>query len=335
MSIQLITHLKNIEYLTGFTGSAGFLLLGKKNYFFTDFRYRELAERLTSSNKGRIRIEFIEMDSHLKEKLAKLLKNTQEIEFESAHLTVDGLKYWKSILKGNKLVPTKKTIEELRRHKEAAEITLLKKSQKINERVFQEIRNSIRPGMTELEIAWQIKVLGHERGADDISFEPIVAFGPHSAIPHHQNTTRKLKARDIVLIDMGMKYKGYCSDMTRTFFMGKPSAEQAKVYDLVLSAQKAGIAATRAGVKAAEVDAAARAVMGDLAQYFGHSLGHGIGLDVHEFPSVSSRSQAILQEGMVVTMEPGIYLPGKFGVRIEDMGQVTQKGYENFTKVEK
>jgi len=335
MSTQLITHAKNIEYLTGFTGSSGFLLMGRKNIFFTDFRYKEMAQKLATSNKSRIPFEFIEMNQSLKETIQKRYGKRKEISFESSHVTVDELKHWKKIFKGVKLSPSKKTIEEMRWIKDANEIKLLKKSQKINEKVFHEIRNSIKPGMTELEIAWQIKVLGHEFGAEDISFEPIVAFGSHSAVPHHHNSTRKLKKRDIVLIDMGMKYKAYCSDMTRTFFIGKPTAEQAHVYDLVLQAQIAGIAATRAGVKASTPDKAARKVMGDMAQYFGHSLGHGIGLDVHEYPSVSSRSKATLKEGMVVTMEPGIYLEGKFGVRIEDMGRVTAKGYENFTKVEK
>jgi len=335
MSTKLVSHLKNVEYLTGFTGSSGFLIMGKKNYFFTDFRYQEMAEKLAQSGKSRISFEFILMDSNLGDSLKTVLGKTQSIEFESKHVTVNELKRWKKLLKGRKLIPMKKSVEQQRWIKDKSEVKLLKKSQKINATVFKEIKKWIKPGMTELDVAWQIKVLGHKYGAEDISFEPIVAFGPNSAIPHHHNSTRKLKKRDIVLIDMGMKYKGYCSDMTRTFFIGKPTEEQSKVYNMVLEAQLAGIAATKAGVKTSTPDKAARKVMGDMAKHFGHSLGHGIGLDVHEYPGVSSRSKGTLKEGMIVTMEPGIYLPGKFGIRIEDMGQVTANGYENFTKVSK
>ena len=182
-----------------------------------------------------------------------------------------------------------------------------------------------------MELAWKIKNIGHDLGADDISFEPIVAFGPHSAIPHHHNTATKLKKGDTLLVDMGMKYKGYCSDMTRTFFFGKPSAQQQKVYELVLEAQEAGIKKIKSGVATKKVDEAARKALGNYEEYFKHSLGHGIGLEVHEMPSLSGRSTEILKENMIVTVEPGIYLDGKFGVRIEDMGRVTAKGYENFT----
>jgi Xaa-Pro aminopeptidase len=329
--MKLITHKTNIKYLTGFTGSAGFLLLGRKNYFFTDFRYETAAEKIAANGE----YEYVKMDSKLKEVIKKKFKKSHTIEFEAHHVTVTELKRWKKLFKGHKFVPIKKSIEEIRRVKTANEVKLLKKSQKINAAVFERIKKLIKTGDTELEIAWQIKAIGHELGAEDISFEPIVAFGKHSASPHHQNTNSKLKKNDIVLIDMGMKYKGYCSDMTRTFFHGKPTAEQERVYDLVLQAQLAGIAATRADVKAASPDKAARKVMGEMAEFFGHSLGHGIGLDVHEHPGVSSRSKDTLKEGMIVTMEPGIYLPGKFGVRIEDMGRVTKTGYENFTKVEK
>lgn len=334
--MQLITHLTHLRYLIGFTGSSGFLVHnGKKAWFFTDFRYKAMAQELEKKNQGRMPFAFVEMDEKWPEKLQKIVKNSPEVEFESAHLSVDGLKMWKKRLKGIKLSPTKTPLEALRAQKDAEEIHALKKSQKINEAVLERIKNLFKTGVTELELAWQIKAIGHELGADDISFEPIVAFGPNSAVPHHHNSTRKLKAKDIVLIDMGMKLNGYCSDMTRTFFVGKPTAEQAHVYNTVLAAQLAAEKVLKAGVPCAELDQLARATMGPLAEHFGHSLGHGIGLDVHETPNLSSRSKDILKENMVVTLEPGIYLPGKFGVRIEDMGRVTPTGYENFTKFRK
>jgi len=328
--MQIITNSTNIKYLSGFSGSSGFLILGKKNYLFTDFRYREIAKNLEKSNT-RIPFKFIEMDQDFKENLQKAIGRIKTIEFEADHMTVNKLASWKKRFKGTKLVPSKHSIEERRLIKDKEEIRLMKKSQKINERTLEKIKKRLKYGVTEQEIGWLIKTIGHDLGAEDISFEPIVAFGAHSAIPHHQNTNRKLKKTDVVLIDMGMKYKGYCSDMTRTFLPKKATSEQIEVYTRTLDAQMAAIKALKAGVKTAKLDAIARDTMGKYDEHFRHSLGHGIGLDVHESPGLSSRSKEVLEENMIVTVEPGIYLEGKFGVRIEDMGRVTKTGYENFT----
>lgn len=330
--MRLITHLQNLRYLIGFTGTSGFLLMGKKNFFITDFRYRGVAEQLEQS-KTRVPFEFIEMDKNFDQKLKKLADRS--LEFEENHMTVASLRNWKKKLRSVKFVPLKHRVEELRLIKDSEEIKNLKKSQEINEKALFRIKKLLKTSVTELEIAWQIKVIGHELGAEDISFEPIVAFGSNSAIPHHQNTARKLKANEVILVDMGMKYKGYCSDMTRTFLPPKPSSEQRHVYELVYEAQEAAIRALKAGIKCSKLDKIARKTMGKFEQHFGHSLGHGIGLDVHESPSLSFKSKETLKEGMVVTVEPGIYLPGKFGVRIEDMGLVTKNGYDNFTQFEK
>lgn len=331
--MQLITHLTNVRYLIGFTGTYGFLLVGKRNYFFTDFRYRGFAEELEKS-KTRIPFKFIELNKDF-EKTFKELAG-RNLEFEADHLTVQELQSWKKRFKSINFSATKHPIEDLRLFKDKEEIKNLKKSQQINEETLKRVIKLFKNGVTELELAWKIKTIGHDLGAEDISFEPIIAFGPNSATPHHQNTNKKLKMGDVVLVDMGMKYKGYCSDMTRTFFTKKPSAEQEDVYFKVLNAQMDAIKALKAGVKCSKLDQIARKSMGkDTAEHFGHSLGHGIGLDVHESPSLSSRSKDTLKENMIVTVEPGIYLPGRFGVRIEDMGRVTKTGYENFTKFEK
>ena len=330
--MRLVTHLQNLRYLIGFTGTSGFMLLGgKKNFFFTDFRYKGFAEKLEKS-KTRVPFRFVEVNKNFEQELEKRAKG--RIEFESRHMAVDELKAWKKRLK-NSFVPMKHPIEELRLIKDRDEIKKLKKSQEINEETLKRVLKLLRPGITELEIAWRIKVIGHDLGAEDISFEPIVAFGPHSAVPHHQNSATKLKPNNVVLIDMGMKFQGYCSDMTRTFLPKKPTTEQIKIYEKVLRAQTLAIEALKAGVKCAKLDEIARKSMEKDAHSFGHSLGHGIGLDVHEAPNLSSHSKDILKEGMVVTVEPGIYLPGKFGVRIEDMGLVTKTGYDNFTQFEK
>lgn len=328
----LISKLTNVKYLAGFSGSNGFIILGKENYFFTDFRYKGIAIELEKS-KTRIRFKFIEIDEDLNENLKRILKNSKNIEFEDSDLTVKDLKRWQKKLNWLKFVPIKQSIEDLRTIKDDKEIKKLKKSQQINEKTLECIKKVLKADITELEIAWKIKEIGHDFKAQDISFEPIVAFAKHSAIPHHQNTNKKLKKGNVLLIDMGMKYMDYCSDMTRTFFTAKPTPEQSNIYLKVLESQKAAIAKVKAGVKCSQIDKIARDSMGeDFEKYFKHSLGHGIGLDVHEIPSLSSKSRDTLKENMIVTVEPGIYLQEKFGVRIEDMGRVTKTGYENFTR---
>lgn len=334
--MRLITHLTNLRYLIGFTGTAGFMVLTpKKNIFFTDFRYRGVAKGLEQKSlKSPYPFTFIELNEEGTKKLKDLTQN-KVLEFESAHLSLNELKAWKKRLPKAQFKPAKVTTEDARLLKKPDEIRKMKRSQAINEATLLELKKYFRPGITELDLAWKIKIIGHDLGAEDISFEPIVGFGPHSAIPHHQNTAQKLKKSDVILVDMGMKFEGYCSDMTRTFLPEKHSAEQEAVYLKVRTAQEEAIKALKAGVKCAKLDQIARKSMGEDAQYFGHSLGHGIGLDVHEAPNLSSRSKDTLKAGMVVTVEPGIYLDGRFGVRIEDCGLVTEKGYENFMKVEK
>lgn len=332
--MQLITHLTNIRYLIGFTGTYGFLLKGpKKNTFFTDFRYRGFALELQKS-KTRIPFEFVELGKDFEETFKK--RAGKKLEFEADHLSVADLQNWKKRFKGISFTPTEHPIEDLRLIKDAEEVKYLKKSQQINEETLKHLVKLFKNGVTEQELAWYVKTIGHDLGAEDISFEPIIAFGANSATPHHQNSNKKLKIGDVVLVDMGMKYKGYCSDMTRTFFTKAPTAEQEDVYFKVLNAQLDAIKALKAGVKCSKLDQISRESMGkEAAEHFGHSLGHGIGLDVHESPGLSGRSKDVLKENMIVTVEPGIYLPGKFGVRIEDMGRVTKTGYENFTKFEK
>ena len=334
--MKLITSKTNLRYLINFTGSAGFLLMGqRKNYFFTDFRYRALAQKLEKENT-RMPFTFLELDENFEKNFKKIMKGKSLLEFEDHDMSVASLVSWKKRLKkmdikGVKWKAIKNPISQLRQIKDEEEIKALKKSQKINDTVLKEVRSHLKPGMTELEVAWMIKSLGYKNGAEDISFEPIVAFDESSASPHHQNTRKKLKKNSIVLIDMGMKYSGYCSDMTRTFFMGKATNEQTNIYQKVLDAQLAAMSACKSGIKTSKLDKLAREIMGEHATFFGHSLGHGIGLDVHEYPSLSTRSKATLKENMMVTIEPGIYLPGKFGVRIEDMGRVTKNAYESFT----
>ncbi len=317
--MRLITHGPNLRYLTNFTGSKGFLLIGKeKNYFVTDSRYIGFAQKLL---KQKTRINF-EVCSDLE----SVIKKCKIIEFEADHLTINQLKKWEKKFDGIKFKAAKKLVEELRTIKEPAEVKLLRKSQELNKKAFSRIQKLLKPGVKELEIAWQIKVVGHELGAEDISFEPIVAFGSNSAIPHHQNSDRRLKENDTALIDMGLKYKGYCSDLSRTMFFGKTSLLQQNIYNKVDLAQKAAIATAKPGVTVAKLDRTAKKEMGEHAEFFTHALGHGLGLEIHEAPRLSTESPERLKENMVITVEPGLYLPGKFGVRIEDMILIKKDG---------
>ena len=224
-------------------------------------------------------------------------------------------------------------------------IKLLIKSQRINEKVFLEIKKIVqkhveqkkRTPIHEIDLAWRIKELGNKYGAEDVSFDPIVAFGKNSAIPHHMPGKTKLKKGDIVLIDMGMKYKGYCSDMTRTFFTSKPKQEHLDIYNTVLEAQLNGLKKIKAETTGKNADAYSRDIIkkAGYAEAYGHAGGHGIGLDIHETPSLSENFTKKFKENTVVTVEPGIYLAGKIGVRIEDMILITKNGNKNLTKITK
>ena len=339
MPSSLLTNLVNIEYLTGFKSSNALLLsTGRKNYLFTDGRYLEKAKKLATLNRARIgTFDVVDMGSNFKETLQKLLKkhHLSTLEFEGNHVTVNQLKRFKAITKGVKWKDGARNVWDQRAQKDHAEIRKLKTSQDINEQIFYAIKKELKTGVTELEISYLVKQLCPRFGADDISFEPIIAFGNHSSMPHHQNTTRKLKKGDPVLIDMGVNFKGYASDMTRMVFTKSPTAEQEKIYNLVLDAQEAAIQAMKPRIKTSKPDLVAREILGEHATYFTHSLGHGIGMEVHEPPTLSTKSQQTLKAGMVVTSEPGIYLPGKFGVRIEDMILITPNGHQNLTHVPK
>jgi len=341
---SLITSKSNIAYLSNFTGSSGFMLITKsKKYLFTDFRYIERAKN--TIKKG---IEIIDITKvwrnpkDLKAHWQSILKKhkIKTLGVEESDLTVTKYKKFKKISPKIKLVDISEEIEKKREVKSKTEISLIKKSQKINEKVFIAIKKIIqthKSSITEIDIAWKIKQLGNEFGAEDVSFSPIVAFGKHSALPHHEPSKIKLKKGDIILIDMGMKYKGYCSDMTRMIFTSKPTTFQKEIYDIVLKAQEAGIKNIKAGVSGEKTDKITRDIIKDAGygEQYGHAGGHGIGLDVHEIPSIAEKYKKPLRENSIVTVEPGIYIPGKFGVRIEDMILVTKTGSKNLTNIPK
>lgn len=323
---SIITHPVNIEYLTGFKSSRGVLLLTKtKTYLFTDGRYLEKAQKLRNLTALNLK------EKENWEKLRKKHRLTI-IEYEGDHLTVNRLKGFKKVLKKCKWKNGDQKIERKRAIKTSVEIRKLKRSQAINEQIFRTIKRRLKPGITEQQVAQAIRELAHKHGADGLAFEPIIAFGSHSSIPHHENTTKKLKKGDLILIDMGVIYHKYHSDMTRVLFTKAPTPKQKEVYLQVLSAQEAAIAALKPGKSAQSIDKIARKQLGEP---FTHSLGHGVGLEIHEQPSLSEENTERLKPGMVVTIEPGMYFPGKFGIRIEDMLLITQNGAKNLTKVKK
>ncbi len=353
---KLITNRSNIAYLSNFTGSAGFMLITKNSsYLFTDFRY---IQRAKNSIKKEIKIvdttKMWRNPTELKQNWQKILRKhrIKTLGIEESNLTIARFKKFKKIsmcrskAKAHiKFIDISGKIEANREIKNKREIGLIQKSQAINEKVFAEIkkivrthlRSKSRKKLQEIELAWKIKELGHRFGAQDVSFDPIVGFGKNSAIVHHSPGKTTLKKGDLILIDMGMKYKGYCSDMTRMIFTAKPTPKQTQIYNLVLASQLAGIKDIKAGITGKKADKIIRDTI-DKAGYgeeYGHAGGHGIGLDIHESPSISDKYIKKIRANTVVTVEPGIYLPGKFGVRIEDMILVTKSGNKVLTKIPK
>jgi len=339
----LITNKSNIAYLSNFTGSSGFMLITpKKSYLLTDFRYIERAK-----NKIKPGIKIVDITKlwknpkDLKAHWHSLLKKHRinELGVEEGSLTVERYKKFKKMSK-IRFKNITGLIEAKREIKSESEKKLIEKSQAINEKVFLLIKKIIQScpsKLTELEVSWKIKELAQKFGAEGVSFDPIVCFGKHTSIPHHEPDFTKLKKGDIVLIDMGIKYKGYCSDMTRMIFTGKLTEEQKKIYNLVLKAQKNALSKIKAGMSGRRADSLSRKIIekAGFAENYGHAGGHGIGLDIHESPSLSENYKKPLKENSIITVEPGIYLEGKFGIRIEDMVIVKKSGIKNLTKIPK
>lgn len=330
-----ITDEFNIRYLSNFTGTNGQLFLTSNNsYLLTDFRYLRVAKKVLPKN-----FQLINIDKPLSQKLNELIAKhkIQTLFFEEKNLSHLRWQSMKKLLKVNTFQPGNDLIENLRIIKTDQELKLIIKAQRIAEKVFLEVRKNLKIGKTEQEIAWEIEKLGHDYGADTISFPSIIGFGSNSGSPHHQNSNRKLKKGEMVLIDMGMKYKGYCSDMTRMIFTAKPTPIQQKIYNLVLEAQETTIKKLKAGIMGSTADQWSRDIItkAGYGETFGHSLGHGIGLEVHESPNLSSGYNKAIPANTIVTIEPGIYLKNSFGVRIEDMVLVKGNKVINLTRIPK
>ncbi len=327
---MLVTDLTNVRYLTGFTGTNGACVCGPDlRLFFTDFRYTERAEAEVSG------WEPITVEGDWLAAIAERLEG--KAGFEDDHMAVRSLaKLQQKLGEGVEAVPAGGTVEGLRRVKDDGELAAIEAASKIADEVWEWSVERGFTGRTEREVARAAEARIRELGGDP-SFPAIVAAGPNGALPHAEPGEREIGRGELVVFDMGAQLDGYCSDGTRTYATGEPGEEAREVYAVVLAAQLASLEAVRAGAKGEDVDAVARKLI-DEAGYgkrFGHGLGHGVGLEVHEGPRLSPRSDDLLEPGEVVTVEPGIYLPGRLGVRIEDFVVVGEDGYRNLSTLPK
>ena len=318
-------------YAVGFHGEGNVVVTAEKCFYFTDSRYIEAANNLITGAE-------IAMTGHSRNYRAMVQEvidqcHIETLGFEESYLSVADYELWDKGLTA-RLVPAQKLVNSLRAAKDAEEIALMRKAQEITDRAFDEICKFIQPGMTEQEIAARLQYDMLRFGAEKMSFDPIVVSGPNGSLPHGIPSSKQVQKGEFITMDFGCKYGGYCSDMTRTVALGEPTGEMKKVYQTVLEAQLAGIAVTRAGVPGKSIDAAARKVIADAGygEYFGHGYGHSLGIEIHESPNANTREETLLPVGAVVSAEPGIYLPGKFGVRIEDVTILREDGCEILTK---
>jgi Xaa-Pro aminopeptidase len=326
----LVTDLVNVGYLTGFGGTNGACICGaEQRAFLTDFRYTERAEA---------EIEGWDVVTVTDDWLGGIAERLSgKTGFEDHHMAVRTLKRLEEKLPdGVELEGAWGTVEKLRRVKDEAELAAIATAAELADEIWRFALERGLAGRTELDVARAAEARMRELGAEP-SFPTIVAAGPNGALPHAEPGERQIGRGELVVFDMGAKLDGYCSDGTRTFATGEPGEEARAVYGTVLEAQEAALAAVKAGAKAEDVDGVARELIAAAGhgERFGHGLGHGVGLEVHEEPRVSQRSEDVLAAGEVVTIEPGIYLPGRFGVRIEDLVIVTAEGYRNLSGLPK
>lgn len=327
----LLTGESNCFYATGFLGEGVTAVTKQGAYYITDSRYTEAAEKTIGTAA---KVWEMSRENPMSALIRRALEEAGAVKvgFEEEVMTVAQHKVFIEKL-SCELLPASKLLTSLRGSKDEEEITRLVAAQKIAERALEQLLKEIRVGMTEKEIAARLQYLMVSAGAEKLSFDTIVASGPNSSMPHAVPTERKIQKGDFITIDFGCVYQGYCSDTTRTVAVGAVSEEQRAVYNIVLEAQKAGIAAARAGVSGKDIDGAAREVIekAGYGKYFGHSFGHSLGIDIHESPNASPANEEPMPVGAVISAEPGIYLPGKFGVRIEDVLVLGEDGCRNIT----
>jgi len=329
----IISSSTNIRYATGFTGSNGTAVLTADSLtLFTDRRYTAWAEEEVAAHDPRV--EIVIAPGSGRKALIEHLDDAAMIGLEAADISWAQADAFTSDLGPDRVVATTGVIEAFRERKSASEVDALRRAATIADVALAALTNELRPGLSEVAIARMLAEHMYEQGGAVPSFDIIVASGPNSARPHHEPTERLIEMGDLLIIDSGATVDGYRSDMTRTFVFGPPTDQQRQMLDAVMSAQRAGVEAIGVGVESSAIDAACRSSITDagLGSYFTHGTGHGVGLDIHEAPSVSSASTATLAPGHVITVEPGVYIPNVGGVRWEDTVVVTNEGAETLTK---
>jgi Xaa-Pro aminopeptidase len=350
LDFLLIAHLPNVHYLCGFAGSAAALIVAERGcMLFTDGRYRTQAkEELKAANVQNVRVvisrksPLVAAAEHLaaRQRSSRRASSTVSLGIEPESITVAMRDRLAAALKGRVKVRLRSApplVERARMVKDAAEILRIRRAVDLGASLFRIACEKIQPGVSEVEVAAAMEYEARCAGAEGMSFPTILASGTRSAIVHGRASSARIPRRGFVVCDFGVILAGYCSDRTRTVHVGRPSAEARELYEAVLEAQQAAIAAVRTGVTAGEVDAAARGSLRKrkLARYFTHSTGHGLGLEIHEAPRLAAGQTQTLEPGMVITIEPGVYVAGKWGVRIEDVVVVTSSGCEVLTPTDK
>jgi Xaa-Pro aminopeptidase len=330
----LITQPENRRYLSGFTGSAGVLLISQDQAVLaTDFRYYEQVEKQAPD------FRLAKITDKFKTLLLELVHQVgaKRVGFESAHLTVDQYKEWEEVAEGFELVPTKELVEGIRAVKDENELSKIRKSIALADEALAHTVGVIEPGMTEKEVAWELEVFMRTHGAEKMAFDLIVGSGPNGAMPHATVSERVIQAGEPIVIDMGAMIDGYNSDLTRTICAGRPDDKFKEIYNIVLEAQCTAEQSIRPRMTGKQADGIARQVIEEAGygEHYGHGLGHGVGLAVHEKPGVGRLSEDVLEPGMAFTVEPGIYLPGWGGVRIEDVVVMREDGLEVLTQASK
>ena len=331
---MIVASKANRQYLSGFTGTSGVLLITRdKAALLTDFRYQEQAPQQATG------FEIVIHGPDQKAKIAEVLQSwgAKRLLFEDGHVTYAEHAAWVKTLAPLELAPAGGIIEELRLVKDPEELVIMQEAADVADRAFSYILGFIKPGVTEMEIAAELEMFMRKAGASGPSFDTIVASGERSAMPHGVAGQRKVGSGEFVTLDFGAYYQGYCSDLTRTVFVGQPSDKHREIYAIVKEAQAYALDHLKPGMTGREGDALTRDIItrygyGD---NFGHGTGHGLGMDIHEAPRLSASADTVLQPGMVVTVEPGIYLPGFGGVRIEDDVVMTDTGIQILTSSSK
>lgn len=335
VDLLLVSNLFNVRYLTGYTGSNGLVLIGSDTrVFLTDFRYTEQAEQEVYPEFERVTVA----QDLINDALQFVREGTVRVGYESEAVTVAGLDRMRELFPDRvELVSTKRLVENMRIVKDEQEIELIAAAAKIADEALEGLLGAGLKGRTERELAFTLEHEMRLLGAESPSFDAIIASGPAGALPHATPRDVKIEQGQLVVIDWGAKVSGYCSDCTRTVAVGEPGPEAREAYELVLGAQQVGLDEVRAGGNGKEIDKAVRDIIYGAGHegHYGHGLGHGVGLEIHEAPTLSFRAEDTLQAGTVVTVEPGVYLPGKFGIRIEDLVVVGEAGIRILTQIPK